>query len=153
MRITILLILLAVGLLALGVIGMRPSPVVVEWTTATELNTAGFNLYRSESAAGPYLKINEQIIPASPDSLLGGKYRFEDASATPGKTYYYQLEDVEYGGITTRHGPIVVTVSAGLGIEQGILLFAGIACAAGAVGLWIWNQKRFAWKDQGQKQV
>ncbi len=148
MRITILLIFLAVSLLALGVIGMRPSSVVVEWTTATELNTAGFNLYRSESAAGPYVKINEQIIPASSDSLVGGKYRFEDASAVPGKTYYYQLEDVEYGGITTRHGPIVVTVSGGLGSEQGFLLLAGMICAAGAFGLWLRNNKRLAWKDQ-----
>jgi len=143
MRITILLILLAVGLLALGVIGMRPSPVVVEWTTATELNTAGFNLYRSENQAGPFVKINEQIIPSSADSLVGGKYRFEDASAMPGKTYYYQLEDVEYGGISTRHGPIVVTVSGGLGIEQGVLLLAGVMCAVGALGLWLRN-KRFA---------
>lgn len=149
MRIVLLLfILLAVLLLVLGLTSTRSSPVVVEWTTATEINTAGFNLYRGESASGPFVKINEQLIPASSDSLVGGKYRFEDASAMPGKTYYYQLEDVEYSGITTRHGPIVVTVSAGLGIEQGVLLFAGIACAAGAVGLWIWNQKRFAWKEQ-----
>lgn len=153
MRITLLLILLAIGLLVLGVIGMRPGPVIVEWTTATELNTAGFNLYRSENAAGPFVKINEQMIPASSDSLVGGKYRFEDTTVMPGKTYYYQLEDVEYGGITTRHGPLVVTVSGGFGIEQGLLFFAGIISAACAFGLWLRNSKRLAWKEQVQKQI
>ncbi|MBI4790624.1 MAG: hypothetical protein HY782_26645, partial [Chloroflexi bacterium] len=86
--------------------------ITVQWTTASEVNTAGFNLYRGERKEGPFTKINPQLIPASNDSLVGGKYRFQDANVTPGQTYYYQLEDVETGGATTRHGPIVITAPA-----------------------------------------
>lgn len=48
--------------------------VVLNWTTGSEINTAGFNLYRSESEDGPYARINPQLIPASGEALLGGTY-------------------------------------------------------------------------------
>ena len=32
--------------------------VIVEWTTASELNTAGFNLYRRDSPDGPFTRLN-----------------------------------------------------------------------------------------------
>jgi hypothetical protein len=81
--------------------------VIVEWTTESEVNLAGFNIYRSESPDGPYVKLNDLLIPASPDPVTGGSYTYTDATAEPGVTYYYQLEDVELDGKATRHGPIV----------------------------------------------
>jgi hypothetical protein len=82
--------------------------VIVEWATASELDTAGFNLYRSDNPAGPFTRINDHLIPASPDPLIGGSYVYTDTEVVAGHTYHYQLEDVEAGGTTTRHGPIVV---------------------------------------------
>jgi len=118
------LAILAVGMMACNVFASR---VVVEWTTASEINTSGFNLYRSEQADGPYIKINTQLIPASTDPLVGGKYRYEDTGVTSGRTYYYQLEDVELDGASTRHGPIVVTASSAWGLDDftGKLLVLG----------------------------
>lgn len=86
----------------------RAATVIVEWSTASELDTAGFNLYRSDTPAGPFTRVNEELIPASPDPLIGGSYRFTDTNVVAGHTYYYQLEDVEINGTTTRHGPIEV---------------------------------------------
>jgi len=112
--------------ISLSACSATTSRVIVEWTTASEINTSGFNLYRSEQADGPYVKINAQLIPASTDPLVGGKYRYEDTNVTPGRTYYYQLEDIEMNGASTRHGPIVVTASAwGLDDHAGILLAIG----------------------------
>ena len=82
--------------------------VIVEWTTESEVNLAGFNLYRSESPDGPYVKLNDTLIAASPDPVTGGSYSCTDATAEPGVTYYYQLEDVELDGKATMHGPIAV---------------------------------------------
>ncbi|NIN65277.1 MAG: hypothetical protein GTO63_11385, partial [Anaerolineae bacterium] len=50
----------------------EPGTVIVEWTTESEIDLAGFNLYRSERPDGPYVKVNEALIPASPDPLTGG---------------------------------------------------------------------------------
>ena len=112
--------LASLALLALAACAPTPARIVVQWTTATEINTAGFNVYRSERAEGPYTKLNAQLIPAS-DALTGGKYQYEDTTVVAGKTYYYQLEDVEYGGATARHGPIVITASGGWGQTEGLV--------------------------------
>jgi hypothetical protein len=88
------------------------SVVIVEWTTESEVDTAGFNLYRSESVEGPYRKINPELIPGSSDPLLGGKYVYTDTDVVAGQTYYYKLEDVELDGTTTVHGPIEVVAEA-----------------------------------------
>ena len=124
--------LLVLAGLALGYRAMMaPSEavVIVEWTTASEVDTAGFNLYRSEDPDGPFARINDHLIPASPDPLLGGSYAFTDTEVVAGRTYYYQLEDVEIDGTTTRHGPIEVKAVGG-GRTEGLL---AIALIGGAV--------------------
>jgi len=69
--------------------------VVLEWQTASELTTVGFNLYRAESAAGPFTqKINSAMIPGLMGSPVGKTYTFNDTGVTAGKTYYYQLEGI-----------------------------------------------------------
>ncbi len=124
MRIVLLLFIM-LGLAACApVVIPTTTRVIVEWTTASELNTAGFNLYRSESKDGPYTKINATLIPASANPLTGSHYRVEDNTAVPGQTYYYQLEDVELNGTTTRHEPYMMTVPEGLGAGILILLAA-----------------------------
>ena len=89
-----------------------PSVVLVEWTTESEVETAGFNLYRSESPDGPYVKVNPDLIPGASDPLLGGHYVYTDTDVVAGRTYYYKLEDVELDGTTTLHGPIEVVAQA-----------------------------------------
>jgi hypothetical protein len=85
----------------------------VEWTTESEVETAGFNLYRSDSSEGPYVKVNPALIPGSSDPLLGGRYVYTDTNVVAGRTYYYKLEDVELDGTTTLHGPIEVVAEEG----------------------------------------
>jgi len=80
-----------------------------------------------------------QLIPASTDPVLGGKYTFEDSDVAPGRTYYYELEDVEYSGATARHGPIVITASGGWGqIEWAMSIGVGALVLA-----WVlWRTRR-----------
>ena len=92
--------------------GPESAVVLVEWTTETEVETAGFNLYRSESPAGPYVKVNPALIPGASDPLLGGRYVYTDTNVIAGRTYYYKLEDVELDGAITLHGPIEVVAEA-----------------------------------------
>jgi hypothetical protein len=82
--------------------------IVIEWSTASEMDTAGFNLYRSQSEAGPWQRINQSLIPGSDDPLTGGSYQYEDHQVAPGLTYYYMLEDVDTSGATSREGPRLV---------------------------------------------
>jgi len=119
------------------------APVRVEWSTETEMNTAGFNLYRGESADGPFdVKVNEQLIAPAVDPLTGGKYEYVDKTARPGITYYYRLEEVERNGGTNSFGPI--SVRAG-GLEWWhVLVLAGLAGVA--VALWLIGGRKEARK-------
>jgi hypothetical protein len=126
---SMLLAALILGYLA--IVGLNRAVVVVEWSTASELDTAGFNLYRSQSPEGPFTQINTDLIPASPDPLTGGSYKYEDRQAKAGLVYYYQLEGVEYNGNNSRFGPIEVKATSA-GKAEGIL--AATFVIVGVVG-------------------
>lgn len=83
----------------------------LEWQTASEWQNAGFNLYRSNQPLTTnneqLVKINQQLIPGLGTALRGKIYSFSDDSVTDGETYYYWLEDVDFTGHKTLHGPVV----------------------------------------------
>jgi subtilisin family serine protease len=89
----------------------RPGLPAVEimWATASEIDNAGFHIYRSLSEGGTAAKINREIIPSRGDQLRGGDYSFVDTEVASGLTYYYWLEEVGLRGDTTRHGPVFAT--------------------------------------------
>jgi len=109
----------------------EPGMVIVEWTTESEANLAGFNLYRSESQDGPYVKLNDTLIPASPDPVTGASYSYTDTTVEPGVTYYYRLEDVELDGKATVHGPIAVV--GGGDVVSPLVQAGGLLALLGAV--------------------
>ena len=87
--------------------------VELEWETATELDNIGFQLYRSESEAGPFERITPSAIPGLGSSVVGASYAYRDTNVTNGTSYYYELEDIETTGRTERHGPVRATPRAG----------------------------------------
>jgi hypothetical protein len=135
-----ILALLALALVAAGCV----APVQVEWTTETEMNTAGFNLYRGASADGPFdVKINDRLIPPAADPLTGGQYSYTDRTARPGKTYYYQLQEVETTGEVNSFGPIEVQ-TGWLTLPGPVWALVLIVLALAAAGLWVYGGRRAA---------
>ena len=77
--------------------------VIIEWTTESEIDNAGFNLYRSETESGEHERINTSLIPAQGESTQGASYEFTDNDVQNRKTYYYKLEDIDLNGNSTMH--------------------------------------------------
>lgn len=124
--------LAGIVLLVMGWVAYRRPVVLVEWSTASELDTVGFNLYRSADQAGPYERVNTQLIPSSDDPLTGGQYRYKDRVLRGGQRYYYELEEVEASGATSRYGPVEVEARRGGLLEMGVgllLLVSGAVLA------------------------
>ena len=86
---------------------------MVEWETASEVGTAGFNLLRQDSASGTFVRINDSLLPALIGSPQGGVYHYPDRDVAPGGTYTYRLEEVEADGTTRNYGPFTVTAGVG----------------------------------------
>jgi hypothetical protein len=82
--------------------------VILKWTTASEIDNSGFNLYRAESENGEYVKINDSLIPTKGSSTSGAEYQYVDKNVKSKTTYYYKLEDIDLSGKSTMHGPISV---------------------------------------------
>ena len=85
------------------------SKIILQWSTASEIDNAGFSLYRSESENGEYIKINDSLIPAQGNSTQGAFYEFVDKDVKNRKIYYYKLEDIDVNGVSTFHGPVTAT--------------------------------------------
>lgn len=85
--------------------------VVITWSTASEINNEGFTILRGESASGSFTTITPSMIPAMGGPGMNATYTFTDNNVTPGKTYYYQLQDIDSRGRITAHQGIPVTVA------------------------------------------
>jgi len=87
----------------------KAGQVIFAWSTASEIDNAGFNLYRAESENGQYTKINKLIITAQGSATQGASYEFADSNVQNRKTYYYKLEDIDLNGTATMQGPVNAT--------------------------------------------
>ena len=92
---------------------VQDGSVLLSWETVSEVNTLGFNVWRSTSPGAPEQQLNAAMIPAqAPGSSAGAIYQWQDATVEAGTTYFYWLEDVDLAGNTALHGPVSATVSA-----------------------------------------
>ncbi len=90
----------AVTMVAMTATAQSDGTILVEWETATELDTAAFDLYRAEASNGPWdMLVDTQ--PAQGDGQTGASYSFSDDDVEAGKTYYYLLEEIDNNGTRT----------------------------------------------------
>ncbi|HBX70473.1 MAG TPA: hypothetical protein DEH25_14105 [Chloroflexi bacterium] len=123
----ILLGIAGIGICIHALLNFNQANVIVEWTTASELDTVGFNLLRGETENGPFEQVNVALIPSVSDTLTGSSYSYEDTQVIGGTTYFYMLEEIESSGNASQFGPIIVKANSPMQIELvvGILLMLG----------------------------
>ena len=72
--------------------------VVIQWTTESEMDNAGFNILRSQTRTGEFKVINAQLIPGAGTTAERNTYTWTDTTTKPNVVYYYQIEDVSFDG-------------------------------------------------------
>lgn len=87
--------------------------VLLQWATATELNTAYFYIERADQQNGPFQMLDQiGLVPseAPPDGLSGAEYqRVDDDDVSAGQAFWYVLVEVESGqGSENRTQPVRV---------------------------------------------
>ncbi|MFC1568936.1 FlgD immunoglobulin-like domain containing protein [bacterium] len=83
---------------------------VLKWETASEVNNAGFNIYKSSDYDGDFELINMALIPGEGNNSSGHVYTFKDINVQLDHTYYYKLENVDLDGKTNAFGPVALVV-------------------------------------------
>jgi hypothetical protein len=116
--------------------GWEGDQVLVAWETALEINTVGFWIWRSTASEGDYVQVNDELIPSvSPGGTTGNSYLYVDSDVTPGKVYYYKLEELEVSGVRNWYGP----TSTEEGNPTSVTLFAVMAEKLSSTTLVWWS--------------
>jgi len=116
--------LLAVELADLRAEAAAPGqPVMISWTTAAEIDNAGFNVLRaSEAASGNWISdapVNDTFIASMGDATAGATYMLMDPTPLAvGEARGYFLEDVDIFGTRTLHGPVFASIQSNASVTE-----------------------------------
>ncbi|MBN1591989.1 MAG: right-handed parallel beta-helix repeat-containing protein, partial [Candidatus Coatesbacteria bacterium] len=81
------------------------SSIILNWETGTEIDNAGFVVFRGTASTDGYARISE-LIAAKGGPTDGASYSFIDSDVAAGVDYIYWLVDIETTGEWTAHGPV-----------------------------------------------
>jgi len=78
---------------------------VVRWSTASEVDNFGFDVYRAEHEKGPFERITQQPVPGAGTSDEPARYEYADESIKPDTQYYYYVESISMSGMREKFTP------------------------------------------------
>ncbi|HTI95452.1 MAG TPA: hypothetical protein VL425_02960 [Rudaea sp.] len=76
------------------------------WTTASEENNFGYDVYRATSEKGPFVKLTKTPILGNGTTLETHKYEFADDGIDPCKDYWYYVESIATDGSREKFTPV-----------------------------------------------
>ncbi|MEE4270501.1 MAG: hypothetical protein V2I67_02430 [Thermoanaerobaculales bacterium] len=85
----------------------EPPVNTLKWTTASEVDNFGFDIYRGMTEDGPFERITAEPIPGAGTTDEPQKYVFVDSEIDPTRDYYYFIESISLGGVRERFSPII----------------------------------------------
>ena len=72
--------------------------VVVNWTTASEMENAGFYLLRSQNRKTGFVQVTPSLILGAGTTAERQNYTYRDTTVHPNIPYYYRIEEVSLSG-------------------------------------------------------
>jgi hypothetical protein len=92
----------------------EPTPEVAEhyentvrWSTASEVDNFGYDVYRATSADGPFERLTRDPVPGAGTTDLPQRYSFVDDAIDPHQAYYYYVESISLSGERERFTPVI----------------------------------------------
>ena len=76
------------------------------WTTASEEENFGYDVYRGNSEKGPFVKLTKQPILGNGTTEETHKYQFVDDTIDPCKDYWYYVESIATDGSREKFTPV-----------------------------------------------
>jgi hypothetical protein len=85
----------------------EPVTNTLKWTTASEVDNFGFDIYRSLSEDGPFERITSEPLAGAGTTDEPQNYVYVDQNINPTKDYYYYIESISLGGVREIFSPII----------------------------------------------
>lgn len=90
---------------------VKNDSILLRWSTATDTNTAGYNILRSYEDEETFEQINDQLITTKENGVLQEKnYTFADQPKKTGR-YEYILEKISLDGERTLSSPVSTMIN------------------------------------------
>lgn len=80
---------------------------VISWSTASESDNFGFDVYRSETEQGPFVRISTEPLAGGGTTDLPRNYRFVDETIVSGQEYFYYVESISLSGQRQQFTPLM----------------------------------------------
>ena len=78
----------------------------LKWSTASEVDNYGFDVYRGESEDGPFVRLTPAPVEGGGTTDEPRSYVFVDDTIDPYRTYDYYVESISMSGARERFTPI-----------------------------------------------
>jgi len=85
----------------------EPLQNTLRWSTASEVDNFGFDIYRSTSEDGQFELLNEKPLLGKGTSDVPTDYAYVDTTIEEGVVYYYFVESIAMDGKRERFTPIM----------------------------------------------
>lgn len=79
---------------------------VIRWSTASEIENFGYDVFRGPTEEGPFERINPAPIPGHGTTDVPQQYQYADTSIAPNTAYYYYVESISLQGERERFTPV-----------------------------------------------
>ncbi len=79
----------------------------LRWTTASEVDNFGFDIYRGDQKDGPFVRLTQSPIPGAGTSDVPTQYEYHDETIEPDREYFYYVESIAMDGRREHFTPVV----------------------------------------------
>lgn len=115
----------AAGAPPVSVASPTPAPAprlanTIRWSTASEVDNFGFDVYRAESEEGPFLRLTASPVAGAQTSDEPHAYQFVDGTIAPGTVYFYYVESISLAGQRERFTPVIRAPAKGVTPPTGV---------------------------------
>jgi hypothetical protein len=77
----------------------------ISWSTASEVNNLGFDVYRADTEEGTFVRLTERPVLGTGTSDDAHSYRYVDATIAAATAYFYYVESISIDGVREKFTP------------------------------------------------
>jgi hypothetical protein len=78
----------------------------IKWSTASEVENFGYDVFRGDREEGPFTRLNAKTIAGAGTVDEPRAYEYVDATIEAGKVYWYYVESISLSGVREKFTPV-----------------------------------------------
>jgi hypothetical protein len=79
---------------------------VIRWSTASEVNNFGYDIFRGPAEEGPFERVNASPVTGHGTTDVPQKYEYRDTSIAADTAYWYYVESISMQGEREKFTPV-----------------------------------------------